>query len=193
MATMKKNTKGQVAATAKQLVAGAEKHLTSTTQVSLLGSSYTLAQVTSTLQTLVTLRSDVDASKASTKAKIANEATQMPALRAFMSAFESYVKAAFGSSPDVLADFGITPKAREPLTVEAKAAAAAKRASTRAARHTLGTKQRKAIKGDVTGVTLTPITAPSPTVAATSGPTVTAPATSTGSISVGATATPHSA
>ena len=193
MATMKKNSKGQVAAAAKQLVAGAEKHLTSTTQVPLLGSSYTPAQVTSTLQTLVTLRSDVDASKASTKAKIANEATQMPSLRAFMSAFEAYVRAAFGSSPDVLADFGIAPKTRAPLTVEAKAAAAAKRASTRAARHTLGTKQRKAIKGDVTGVTLTPITAPSPTVAATSSPTATAPATSTGSVSVGATATPHSA
>jgi hypothetical protein len=193
MATMKKNSKGQVAAAAKQLVAGAEKHLTSTTQVPLLGSSYTPAQVTSTLQTLVTLRSDVDASKASTKAKIANEATQMPSLRAFMSAFEAYVRAAFGSSPDVLADFGIAPKTRAPLTVEAKAAAAAKRASTRAARHTLGTKQRKAIMGDVTGVTVTPITAPSPTVAATSSPTATAPATSTGSVSVGATATPHAA
>ena len=191
MATMKKDSKGQVAAAAKQLIAGAEKHLTSTTQVSLLGSSYTPAQVTSTLQSLVTLRSDVDASKASTKAKIANEATQMPALRAYMSAFEAYVKAAFGSSPDVLADFGIIPKARAPLTVEAKAAAAAKRASTRAARHTMGTKQKKAIKGDVTGVTLTPITAPAPAVTATSSPT--ALATSTGSVSVGATATPHTA
>ena len=104
MATVK-NSKGQVVAVAKQLIAGAEKHLTSTTQVSLLGSSLTPAQVTSTLQSLVTLRSDVDASKASTRARIANEATQMPALRAFMSAFESYVRAAFGSSPDVLADF----------------------------------------------------------------------------------------
>jgi hypothetical protein len=141
MATVKKG-KSQVAAIAKQLIAGAEKHLTSTTQVSLLGSSFTPAQITSTLQSLVTLRSDVDASKASTTAKIANEATQMPALRAFMSAFESYVRAAYGSSPDVLADFGITRKARTPLTVEAKAAAAAKRAATRAARHTLGTKQK---------------------------------------------------
>jgi hypothetical protein len=76
-----KNSKGQVAAAAKQLIAGADKHLTSATQVWLLGSTFTPAQVTSTLQTLVTLRSDVDASKASTKAKIANEAAQMPALR----------------------------------------------------------------------------------------------------------------
>ena len=204
MAT-KRDTKSQVAADAKQLIAGTAKHLTSGTQVPLLGGSFTPDQVTSKLQTLVDLRSDVDASRASTKAKIANETAQMPTLRAFKSAYGSYIKAAFGSAPDVLADFGITPKTREPLTVEAKAAAAAKRASTRAARHTMGSDQKKAIKGDVTGVLVTPITAaPSVTpVPATSGPTTpatsggptaastpTTPATSTGPT---VAATPHTA
>jgi hypothetical protein len=176
MAT-KKNTKGQVTALAKQLIAGTAKHLAGTTQVALLGGSFTPDQITSKLQLFVTLRSDVDASKATTKAKIANEVAQMPALRAFMSAFESFVKAAFGSSPDVLTDFGISPKARTPLTVEAKAAAAAKRAATRAARHTVGSNQKKGIKGDVTGVLVTPITASTPAVAPSSPK---APATSTG-------------
>ena len=175
MATTK-NTKGQVVVVAKQLIAGTEKHLASVTQVTLLGSSFTPAQITSELQSLVTLRADVDASKASTKAKIANEATQMPALRAFMSAFESFLMGAFGSSPDVLADFGITRKSRAPLTVEAKAAAAAKRASTRAARHTMGSKQKLAVVGDVTGVVVTPVRASAPTVPTQSSPTV--PATS---------------
>jgi len=65
----------------------------------------------------------------------------------------------------VLADFGIQPpKVRVPLTVEAKAAAAAKRAATRAARHTMGSQQKKAVKGDVTGIVMTPITAAPPTV-----------------------------
>jgi hypothetical protein len=176
MATTK-NTKSQVTALAKQLIAGTAKHLESTTQVALLGGSFTPDQITSKLQLLVNLRSAVDASKATTKAKIANEVAQMPALRAFMSAFESSLRAAFGSSPDVLADFGISPKVRAPLTVEAKAAAAAKRASTRAARHTLGTTQKKGIKGGVTGVLVTPITASPPTVAPSSPK---APATSTG-------------
>jgi hypothetical protein len=204
MAT-KRDTKSQVAADAKQLIAATAKHLTSGTQVPLLGGSFTPDQVTSKLQMLVDLRSDVDASRASTKAKIANETAQMPALRAFKSAYRTYIKAAFGSAPDVLADFGITPKTREPLTVEAKAAAAAKRASTRAARHTMGSDQKKAIKGDVTGVLVTPITAaPSVTpVPATSGPTTpatsggptaastpTTPATSTGPT---VAATPHTA
>ncbi|HTB75774.1 MAG TPA: hypothetical protein VK762_21140 [Polyangiaceae bacterium] len=204
MAT-KRDTKSQVAADAKQLIAATAKHLTSGTQVPLLGGSFTPDQVTSKLQMLVDLRSDVDASRASTKAKIANETAQMPALRTFKSAYRTYIKAAFGSSPDVLADFGITPKAREPLTVEAKAAAAAKRASTRAARHTMGSDQKKAIKGDVTGVLVTPITVPPSVtpVPATSGPTTpatsggptaastpTTPATSTGPT---VAATPHTA
>ena len=175
MATTK-NTKGQVVVVAKQLIAGTEKHLTSGTSVPLMGSSFTPAQITSELQSLVTLRADVDASKASTTAKIANEATQMPALRAFMSAFESFVKGAFGSSPDVLADFGITRKSRVPLTLEVKTAAAAKRASTRAARHTMGPKQKLAVVGDVTGVVVTPVHAPAATVPTPSSPTV--PATS---------------
>ena len=163
MATTK-NTKGQVVVVAKQLIAGTQKHLASMTQVPLVGGSFTPSQVTSTLQSLVNLRSDVDASRATTKAKIANEATQMPALRAFMSAFESFLKGAFGSSPDVLADFGITRKARAPITLEAKTAAAAKRASTRAARHTMGPKQKLAVVGDVTGVVVTPVRAPAPGV-----------------------------
>ena len=110
----------------------------------------------------MTLRADVDAAKASTKAKLAAEAASMPSLRTFMSALMTYVKAAYVGSPDVLADFGISLKSRAPLTVEAKAAAVAKRAATRAARHTMGTQQKKAIKGAVTGVLVTPITAARP-------------------------------
>jgi hypothetical protein len=76
----------------------------------------------------------------------------------------------------VLADFGISLKQRGPLTVEEKTAAVAKRAATRAARHTMGPKQKLEVKGDVTGVVVTPVKAPDPTVPAPTSPT--APATS---------------
>jgi hypothetical protein len=133
--------KGQEAVEAKQLSAGAAKHLGSTTQVMLLGSSLTPADITTKLQSIVTLRSDVDAAKASTKTKIALEAANMPALRAFKSAFVSYVKGAYGTSPDVLADFGIQLKRRASSTVGSKAGAVAKREATRVARHTMGSQQ----------------------------------------------------
>jgi hypothetical protein len=183
--------KGQTVALAKQLIAGTEKRLANTTQVAFMGSSFTPAQITSSLQAIVNLRSDVDAANATAKEKLADEATQLPALRAFMSAFVSYVKVAFGTSPAALADFGVTPKARVPLTVEEKAAAAAKRAATRAARHTMGSTQKKGIKGAVTGVVVTPITAPQPTVTAPGSATT--PATSGSSSATGAAATPRPA
>ena len=179
MATKNSPSKGTVVALARSLIAGTNKHLGSTTQVMLAGGSYTAAQITSKLDQLVRLRTDVDAAKATTTAKLAVEKTDMPALRIFMDALVSFVKAAYGNAPDVLADFGLHPKVVTPLTVEAKAAAAAKRKATRAARNTMGSKQKKSVKGDVIGITLTPVTAAHPVVTtATSSPT--AGATSTG-------------
>jgi hypothetical protein len=105
----------------------------------------------------------------------------MPAHRVVMEAYASFVKAAFSQSPDVLADFGLTPrKARAQLTVEQKAAAVAKRAATREARHVMGRQQRKAVKGGVTGVIVTSVTVPHPQPVASgpSGPGT--PATSEG-------------
>lgn len=154
---------------AQQLIAGTNKHFATASPLAFASATYTPAQVTSSLQTLVNLRSDVDTAKAATKAKLADETAQMPTLRSFMAAFESFVRATFSKSPDVLADFGLTKKARTPLTVEQKAAAAAKRKATRAARKTMGTKQKKSVKGTVVGVTVTPITASEPTAAGSSG------------------------
>jgi hypothetical protein len=131
MAT-KAQGKGTVVDLAKQLIAGTDKHWANATQLTFAGSSFTPAQITAQLQALVKLRTDVDADKASTKAKLVAEKADMPALRTFMGALVAFVKATFGNAPDVLADFGLHPKARAPLTVEAKTAAAAKRKATRA-------------------------------------------------------------
>jgi hypothetical protein len=157
MAARKKG-KANVVAVAKQLIAGADKHLANGTNIMVLGASLTPTQVTAKLQALVNLLSDVDAAKAAAKAKLATEKIDIQPLRLFLDAFEPFVMAAFGNAPDVLADFGLHPKARAPLTVEAKAAAVAKRIATRTARHTMGSRQKKGIKGAVTGITVTPIT-----------------------------------
>ena len=112
----------------------------------LAGGSYTPAEVATKLQQVAALRTDVNTAKATTKAKLAAEKANMPALHTLMGALVTYVKASYGNAPDVLADFGIHPKTRAPLTVEAKAAAAAKREATRTARGTKGSVQKKGIK-----------------------------------------------
>ena len=179
-------SKATVVDSANQLIAGTNKHFANATQVTFAGGSFTPAQITAKLQTLVNLRHDVDAAKATTKARLVAEKADMPALRTFMGALVTYVKAVFGNQPEVLADFGIHPKARAQLTAEAKTAAAAKRKATRAARHTMGAKQKKSVKGAVTGIVVTPVSATQPAAAAPTSPST--PATSTGAT---ATSTPH--
>ena len=182
--------KGTVAAAAEELIAGANKHLANVTQVIVAGGSFTPAQVTSKLQSIVNLRDDVETAQAVSAAKVATEKAELPSLRTFMGAFVTFVKAAYGSSPDVLADFGMRPnKVRTPLTVEQKAAATAKRKATREARNTMGSQQKKAVKGDVTGVVVTPVTVSKPVDTVPNGPST--PATTAAGATTGTT--PHTA
>jgi hypothetical protein len=50
------------------------------------------------------------------------------------------------------------PKVRAPLDTEKRVMATAKAKATRKARGTMGKKQKLTVKGDVTGVIVTPIT-----------------------------------
>ena len=159
----KHNTRTADAALAKQLIAGTAKRLANVGQLTIAGITLTPAQVTDKLQQLVALRADVDAARAALEVKVAAEKASAPSLRDFMVLFVAFVMATYAGLADALADFGLQPKkAPAPRTAEELAAANAKRKATRAARGVMGKKQRKVVKGDVTGVTITPIVAPQP-------------------------------
>jgi hypothetical protein len=180
----KGSNKNKDADLAKQFIAGIGKHLANAQSITFGSATLTPADLTQRLQTLVNLRTSVNAAKATAQANLVAEQAQSPALTSQLTGFKAYVKASFSKSPDVLADFGLTPnKARTPLTVEAKAAAAAKRAATRTARHTMGKVQKLDVTGDVVGVTVTPVTAPKPVASA---PVASAPS---GTVSAGSS--PH--
>jgi len=148
---------------AKQLIAGTQKVLANAGPLTFAGGNFTPAQVEAQLQALATLRADAETAKAIARAKVAAERARLPALASFMRAFVDLVKAQFGTRPDVLAAFGLQPKkTRKPMTPEQKAAAKAKRAATRKARGIIGSRKRAEVRGDVTGVAITPITEPQP-------------------------------
>jgi hypothetical protein len=68
----------------------------------------------------------------------------------FVSAFRQALLTLFGPEAGILADFDVSvrkPRTEPPLTEKVQASAKAK--ATRAARHTLGPKQKRAIKGEV--------------------------------------------
>jgi hypothetical protein len=147
-----------------QLITGTNKNFPNgDQQLPFGGTTRTVTALTTLLQSIANARNAVAAAQAASKAAIAAERTQTPSLLAVMDEYVAFVRATFGSKPDVLAEFGLTPhKASAPQSTEQKAAAAAKRTATRKARYTMGKNQKKAVKGDVTGVVMTPITAASP-------------------------------
>jgi len=165
---------------AQKMLAGIQKNLAGATPVTLASASYTIAQVTTALEQLVTLYTDVDDAKSAVKAKLVARSTQAPALLSLLAALTTYVKVSYSKSPDVLASFGLVPKkAATPLTTEEKMVAVAKRASTRKVRGTTGKKAKLAMKGDVTDVVVTPVTGSEP-VASSAAPSAPVAASSTG-------------
>ena len=185
------NSKNNQADRVEQLILGTKKHFAVGSQtLQVAGATYTVDSLTKLMQDFVDNRDAVEVSKAATKAKIEAERAQAPSQIAVINAFKTIVRGMFGASADVLADFGLTPpKARAPVSAEKKAVAVAKRAATRAARHTASKKQKKAIKGAVTAtLVVTPdtgsqpaATQPAPSAGAPPGgtPAGNAPATGT--------------
>ena len=161
MATKKKNSKKKMAALAASMATGTQKYSATLTAILVDGKPYTPAQAITLLQAFVALRSAVDAANAAYKGKLADERAEGPALVTFLDGYESFVMTAFNGQPEILADFGLAPKkARTPLTAEQKAAATVKRNATRKARGIIPKKEKMAIKGNVTGILVTPVTSP---------------------------------
>lgn len=158
------------------LIAGTQKHFANA-NFTLVGAPYTSAAIVQTLQGLVDALTAVQAAHAGVKAALTALAKVTATVGPIERAYRRCVLAAFASAPQELADFGVAPpKARAPRTSAQNAAAAAKAKATRAARGTTSRKKKLAVKGDVTGVSITPVTtpegpAPSPVQPATSNPT----------------------
>jgi hypothetical protein len=189
-------------ARAGDLSAGTTKHYPNATDtLAFGGAKYTVKEVQANLAEIETLRTATTDAQSNATAKVAAEKARLPTLLAFMSAYVAFVKATYGDTPDVLADFGLAPKkAPRPLTPEQKAAAKAKRKATRVARGTKGPVAKLATVGNVIGVTVTPITAPvaaapapQPAAGSSTGTTGTAGGSAPATGGAGASGTaPHS-
>ncbi len=165
----KANTLAQVQA----LVAGTQKYFPNGS-FTLGNTAYTTASIVQALTSLedaVTAVNTVQASaRDAVSARRAAEAKVAPLLRDC----RNFLRTTFGTAAAPLVDFGMPPpKARTPLGSEQRLAATAKMRATRLARGTTSKKQKLAIKGDVTGVLVTPVShagPSSPPTAAPAGP-----------------------
>ena len=172
--------KATALANVQALLAGTQKH-TSNAQFTFGNTTYTTASLVEVLQGLADAYPVESAARANAKDALAalraKKATVDPVIRAYV----TYLRATYSNATAVLSDYGLqAPKARSPLTAQTRIAATEKARATRVARGTVGKKKKLAIKGDVTGVTVTPITS--------SGPAPSPPAVSTPASPAGATA-----
>ncbi len=142
------------------LIAGTLKHLPNGS-FTIGSTTYTAASLVQVLQNLVNAMLSRNAAETGAKDALVAEAAAQAQIGPIAKAYERLVIAAFANATQTLSDFGLTPpKARAPLTAEQLAARGAKAKATRLARGTTSKKQKLAVKGNVTGVTVTPITAP---------------------------------
>jgi hypothetical protein len=172
-------SKAAALAFVQALIAGTKLHLPNG-QFTLGGTAFTSTTLLQFLQGLVDALSAAIAEQARATdvlaASRAMEAKVAPVIRDF----RRLVLATFPGATQTLADFGLTPpKAPTPRTTETNAAAKAKAKATREARGTVGSRKRLAVKGNVTGVLVTSVTAPEPAPPAptvTTAPAATPPA-----------------
>jgi hypothetical protein len=166
------------------LIAGTQKHLPNGS-FTIGSTTYTAASLIQVLGTLVTaMTARIAAATGAKDALVTEQATQTK-VGPIALAYKNLVLAAYANASQTLSDFGLAaPKVRAPLSAEQLAARAAKAKATRAARGTTSKKQKLAVTGNVTGVTVTPITAPAaspppaqPVSTASSAPILLGPST----------------
>ncbi len=193
------------------LLAGLPKYWPSNQTFFLEGQQLTVPQVVSLINVILAAMAASTQARGAWTEALAQEKEAIARNGPLVRGVRAAIAEAFVNSPGTLVALDVQPrKAPRPLTAEARLVAKAKAKATREARGTTSKKQKAKITGNVTGVTVTPITTgATPTAAVAPTPASTGvtspPATPTSSSSsaaptvtvgaVGAVATngsPHS-
>jgi hypothetical protein len=163
--TPKKNRIDQTTAE-ETLIDGFNKHAAAMPSMVINGVMRTTKDLVATLQSRVDSARAVLSTKATWQTAIRTDQALRETTKTFVSGVKQGLIVAFAGQVDTLADFGLTARAKHVATPEEKIARAAKAKATRAARHTLGKKQKAAIKGTA-----------APNAPATTGPSASTPTT----------------
>jgi hypothetical protein len=169
--TTSKASKAATLARIQALIAGLQKRFPNGS-FTLGNTAFTTAALVQLFQGLADAIATSNAARASAKEAVAAEQLERAKVSPTMVTLKRVLVATFGNAAPILADFGLEPaKARAPRSSLENAAAAAKAKATRTARGTKGSKEKLAVRGNVTGILVIPTTRP----AEASPPTAPAP------------------
>ena len=139
----------------QQMLAGTQKNLPATSTVDVNGQELKQSDIVAKLQGWIQLTEQKEAAKAAAGSAV--QALKEAGITQFLVVYVQALKQVLGKSSLLLADFGLNVTQRKVPTPETKTLAHAKTLATRAARKTMGSQQKKAVKGPgVTSVTLSP-------------------------------------
>jgi hypothetical protein len=113
------------------------------------GTSHTPDDILIVLQGRIAAASLAQSTRATWQSAVKADRDERAKTKTFVSGLRQALKVAFDGSIDALADFGLSPRKVHVATPEEKAKATAKAKATRAARHTMGPKQKLAVTGTV--------------------------------------------
>ena len=164
--TTSKTSKGSMQLRLRGLIAGTQKHFPNGS-LTFGGATYTPASLIQSFQNLDDATARMDAARAAWEDTVTAQRAVKATVDPLIKGYRGYLTTLYGNVSATLVDFGMSPrKERAPLTTAQQTAAVAKQKATRAARHTMGPKQKAGIKGTVP----TPETTPAATTPATAGP-----------------------
>ena len=161
----------------RKAIAGVKKHYATTPSITLDGISYAPADIEKALQDPIDAADATASAKAVFDRAVAADTAARARGDAVYKGLKTFVTGQFKTSPDTLADFGIALPQRHVPDTATTAGAIAKRAATREARHTMGSQQKKSVKGTVPAAVTSPPSTASPPAVTT--PHVTTPTTPT--------------
>ena len=132
------------------LIKGVSTSVPDGSSLTVAGQSWTKAALMAELQTGLDLYQKVKDQVQALKEDRQARSTGLPAIRKLAKALRHALIGTFGQGSPMLEQFGIKAVVRNPLTAEQLSLRAARARATRVARHTLGTRQKQAIRGVVT-------------------------------------------
>ena len=178
--TTKATTQADTLAQLQGLILGLQKQLPSG-QFTLVSTVYTTPALVTALQGTVATLTALAAAHAALKVALAAWDAEEAKMGPVVLALRRTLQSMYANAPDTLLVFGLEPrKVPAPRTAAEKAASAAKAKATRIARGTTSKKQKLAVSGNVTGVTITPNTAPTAAPPGAQVATTAPPASPTG-------------
>ena len=158
---MAKKNKATVRAFEHTLISGLQTHL-GKRAIAIAGAQLKTASVIAQVREHLATLDAMDTAKAEYLAIVARERVQRGALAPVVAGVRNFLLSLYSESSAEFRSFGFVPRANAVRSVETKASAVAKMRATRAARHTLGRRQKVSIVGtiDVAPSSVLPPSAP---------------------------------